>query len=78
MLTVALRHAFPGFTLDAAFEAPAGLTALFGQSGSGKTTIVNAVAGLLRPDQGRIVVAGDVLTDTARGVFLPPIAAAWG
>ena len=33
MLTVALRHAFPGFLLDAAFDAPAGLTALFGHSG---------------------------------------------
>ncbi|WP_207102049.1 molybdenum ABC transporter ATP-binding protein [Paracoccus shandongensis] len=72
MLSVALRHAFPGFTLDAAFEAPAGLTALFGQSGSGKTTIVNAVAGLLRPQSGRVTVGDTVLTDSARGIFLPP------
>jgi molybdate transport system ATP-binding protein len=72
MLSVALRHAFPGFTLDAAFEAPAGLTALFGQSGSGKTTIVNAVAGLLRPQSGRVTVGDMVLTDSDRGIFLPP------
>ncbi|MCZ0961656.1 molybdenum ABC transporter ATP-binding protein [Paracoccus benzoatiresistens] len=72
MLKVALRHAFPGFTLDAAFEAPAGLTALFGQSGSGKTTIVNAVAGLLRPSSGRVTVGDTVLTDSDRGIFLPP------
>ena len=71
-LSVALRHAFGGFTLDAAFEAPRGITVLFGRSGSGKTTIVNAVAGLLRPDHGRIAVDGRVLLDTARGVFLPP------
>ncbi|VDS09090.1 Sulfate/thiosulfate import ATP-binding protein CysA [Paracoccus haematequi] len=72
MLSVALRHAFAGFTLDAAFQAPAGLTALFGRSGSGKTTIVNAVAGLLRPQSGRVTVQDIVLTDSDRGIFLPP------
>jgi molybdate transport system ATP-binding protein len=72
MLTVELRHAFPGFLLDATFDAPAGLTALFGHSGSGKTTIVNAVAGLLRPDHGHIADGGTVLTDSSRGIFLPP------
>jgi molybdate transport system ATP-binding protein len=72
MLSVALRHAFGDFTLDAAFEAPPGITVLFGRSGSGKTSIVNAVAGLLRPDAGRIEVDGRVLLDTERGIFLPP------
>ncbi|MBJ3776692.1 molybdenum ABC transporter ATP-binding protein [Acuticoccus mangrovi] len=71
-LTVRLRHAFGGFTLDVAFEAPAGITALFGRSGSGKTTIVNAVAGLMRPDEGRIVAGDTVLLDTAAGRFVPP------
>lgn len=71
-LAVALRHAFAGFTLDAAFEAPRGITVLFGRSGSGKTTVVNAVAGLLRPDAGRVALDGHVLTDTAARVFLPP------
>ena len=63
MLSVALRHAFPDFTLDVAFSAPAGLTALFGRSGSGKTTVVNAVAGLLRPHFARIADGETVLTD---------------
>ncbi len=49
-----------------------GLTALFGRSGAGKTSLVNAIAGLLRPQRGHIVVAGEVLTDTERGIFLPP------
>jgi molybdate transport system ATP-binding protein len=71
-LSVALRHDFGGFALDAAFEAPAGVTVLFGRSGSGKTTIVNAVAGLLRPDAGRIAAGDLVLLDTARGILLPP------
>ncbi|MBI1220887.1 MAG: molybdenum ABC transporter ATP-binding protein [Rhodobacteraceae bacterium] len=71
-LSVTLQHAFAGFTLDVAFEAPPGLTVLFGRSGSGKTTVVNAVAGLLRPDRGRVTVAGRVLCDTPAGLWLPP------
>jgi molybdate transport system ATP-binding protein len=69
---VRLRHTFGGFTLDAAFTAPRGITVLFGRSGSGKTTIVNAVAGLLRPDEGRVAVDGVVLTDTGHRLHLPP------
>jgi molybdate transport system ATP-binding protein len=71
-LSVAIRHRFPGFALDAAFEAPAGITVLFGRSGCGKTTVVNAVAGLVRPDEGRITVDGRCLLDTARGIAVPP------
>lgn len=71
-LSVALRHSFGGFTLDVAFDTPPGLTALFGRSGAGKSTVVNAVAGLLRPDAGRIVLAGRVLTDTAARILVPP------
>ncbi|MBY5931898.1 molybdenum ABC transporter ATP-binding protein [Tateyamaria omphalii] len=57
-LSVALRHRFGGFDLDVAFDAGPGVTALFGRSGAGKTTIVNAVAGLLRPDHGQITLDG--------------------
>ena len=71
-LSVAVRHAFPGFDLDIAFEAPPGVTVLFGRSGSGKTTTVNAVAGLLRPKAGRAVADGWVLFDTERGAWLAP------
>jgi len=71
-LSVRMTHAFHGFALDIAFEAPAGVTVLFGRSGSGKTTVVNAVAGLLAPREGRIAVDGRVLLDTAAGVALPP------
>ncbi len=71
-LEVRLRHAFGGFSLDVAFEAPPGVTVLFGRSGSGKTTVINAVAGLLRPDAGRVSVDGRTLMDSERGLFLPP------
>src|SRR5438034_2904184 len=71
MLSVAVQHRLGDFLLDAAFESGAGLTALFGRSGSGKTSLVNAIAGLIRPERGRILVDGAVLTDTARRVFVP-------
>ena len=71
MLSVHLSHTFPGFTLDARFDAPEGVTALFGRSGSGKTTVVNAVAGLLTPNQGRVTVGDTVLLDTTAGITLP-------
>ncbi len=48
-----------------------GLTALFGPSGAGKTSVLNMVAGLLRPDRGRIMVGGEVLFDSAAGIDLP-------
>ncbi|MES2667108.1 MAG: molybdenum ABC transporter ATP-binding protein [Pseudomonadota bacterium] len=70
-VSVTLTHRFAGFALDVDFAAPPGVTALFGRSGSGKTSVVNAVAGLLRPDQGRIVVGAEVLLDTARGLRVP-------
>lgn len=71
-LTVSLSQSFPGFDLDVAFEAPSGLTVLFGGSGSGKSTIVNVVAGLLTPNRGRVTVDGQVLLDTESGICLPP------
>lgn len=72
MIEVALKHDFGSFAIDVAFSAPAGVTALFGASGAGKTTVINAVAGLFRPDQGRVVAQGEVLLDTAAGVNLAP------
>lgn len=71
-LYVSLTHQFQGFALDVAFEAGLGVTALFGRSGAGKSTIINAVAGLLRPDQGRIANGEQVLLDTAQGMDVPP------
>ncbi|WAC25563.1 molybdenum ABC transporter ATP-binding protein [Ancylobacter sp. SL191] len=73
MIEIDLRLARPdGFTLSAAFTAPAaGVTALFGRSGAGKTTIIQAVAGVVRPDAGRIVVDGQTFFDAARGIDLP-------
>lgn len=71
-LAVDMKHAFPGLALDVSFRAPPGLTALFGRSGAGKTTIINAVAGLLQPTWGRITLSDQVLCDTEAGIRVPP------
>jgi len=70
-LVVDLRRGLGGFTLEAAFASAGRLTALFGASGAGKTTLVNLIAGLVRPDAGRIEVDGRTLVDTDARVFVP-------
>ena len=71
MLEVDIEHRLADFALDIHFQAGRGLTALFGRSGAGKTSVVNAIAGLLRPRRGRIVMDGSVLLDTERGIRVP-------
>lgn len=84
-LSVTLRKTLAGgehapFTLDVSFEAPSGITILFGPSGAGKSTLLDCIAGLLRPDSGRIAVGGEggsdigneLLLDTQLGADLPP------
>jgi molybdate transport system ATP-binding protein len=71
MLEVDIEHRLGAFELDIHFCSGRGLTALFGRSGAGKTSVVNAIAGLVRPDRGRIVVDGVVLLDTERGIRAP-------
>jgi molybdate transport system ATP-binding protein len=60
------------FTLDVEMKAEAPVVALFGRSGSGKTSVVNAIAGIASPDSGRIAVDGITLYDSARAIDLPP------
>jgi molybdate transport system ATP-binding protein len=69
---VALTKRLPGFTLDVAWHAGDGVAVLFGPSGAGKTLTLQCLAGLSRPDRGRIVVGDRVLFDAAAGVDLPP------
>src|SRR4051812_6496190 len=69
---VALRHQQGAFVLDATFafgDAPC-VTALFGPSGAGKSTIIHAIAGLFRPQAGRVVLGNETLFDSDRGVFV--------
>jgi molybdate transport system ATP-binding protein len=60
------------FELQVALEVRAGCLVLAGPSGAGKTTILRVCAGLARPQAGRVAVDGEVWTDTAAGVFVPP------
>ncbi|MDB5813027.1 MAG: modC1 [Rhodocyclales bacterium] len=67
---LSVRHA--DFALQLALDLPArGVTALFGRSGSGKTTALRAIAGLHRPSEAFISIGGEVWQDDAKGIFVP-------
>ncbi|MGD0531981.1 MAG: molybdenum ABC transporter ATP-binding protein [Methyloceanibacter sp.] len=70
MIRVDVALKLGAFDLDVAFENDVGITALFGRSGSGKSTTINLIAGLARPDRGSIVLDGRTLVDTGTGVFV--------
>jgi len=70
--SVEITKRLPEFTLDVAWSAGDGVAVLFGPSGAGKTLTLQCLAGLIRPDAGRIVVDDRVLFDSAAGVDLPP------
>jgi molybdate transport system ATP-binding protein len=64
--------ASPGFALDIAFQSGPGITVLFGPSGAGKTLTLEAIAGFVKPDTGRILLDDAILFDAAAQVNLPP------
>lgn len=72
MLEIDVRHRQGAFDLTVGLSIGDGLTALFGPSGSGKTTLVNLVAGLIRPDHGRIAFNGELWADGESRRFVPP------
>src|SRR6201999_1281456 len=72
MLRVDVSKQLGEFSLEAAFQSEGRVTALFGASGAGKTSLVNMIAGLLAPDRGTIVLDDTVLFDAAKGINVPP------
>ena len=71
MLTVDIEKRLGEFNIAARFETTGSVTALFGASGSGKTSIVNMIAGLIAPDRGRIALGDTVLFDSAARINVP-------
>jgi len=71
-LEIRLTKRLAGFTLDVAWSAGDGVAVLFGPSGAGKTLTLQCLAGLIRPDAGRIALGGRVLFDADSGIDVPP------
>ncbi|MES2353479.1 MAG: molybdenum ABC transporter ATP-binding protein [Pseudomonadota bacterium] len=72
MIDVDIKLQLGGFTLQARFAVEARVVGLFGHSGAGKSTIVNAIAGVIRPDDGHIRIDGITLFERKSGIDLPP------
>jgi molybdate transport system ATP-binding protein len=71
MLDVAVEKTLGEFAVQASFASESGVTALFGPSGAGKTTVVNMIAGLIKPDRGKIAIDGEAVFDSAANIDLP-------
>ncbi|HEY7843977.1 MAG TPA: molybdenum ABC transporter ATP-binding protein [Bradyrhizobium sp.] len=71
MLRVDVKKQLGEFVLEASFESEGRVTGLFGASGAGKTSLVNMIAGLLRPDRGMIAIDGEIVDDTSNGIHVP-------
>jgi molybdate transport system ATP-binding protein len=72
MLHVDVAKQLGEFSLSASFTSEGRVTGLFGASGAGKTSLINMIAGLLKPDRGVISLDGETLDDTAARVHVPP------
>lgn len=71
MLRVDVEKQLGEFSLSASFASEGRVTGLFGASGAGKSSLINMIAGLLRPDRGTIVIDGETVDDTAAGIHVP-------
>jgi molybdate transport system ATP-binding protein len=72
MLRVDVSKRLGEFTLEASFTSEGRVTGLFGASGAGKTSLINMIAGLVKPDRGTIALDGETLDDSAKGLHVPP------
>jgi molybdate transport system ATP-binding protein len=70
-LSVEIRHQFPGIKLDIAFNTGSGITALFGHSGAGKSTIAQAISGAFTPNDGHIELNGNILYSKDKNINCP-------
>jgi molybdate transport system ATP-binding protein len=72
MLRVDVSKQLGDFLLEASFKSEGRVTGLFGASGAGKTSLINMIAGLVRPDRGTIAIDNETLDDTAARIHVPP------
>jgi molybdate transport system ATP-binding protein len=72
MLRVDVSKQLGDFSLRASFASEGRVTGLFGASGAGKTSLINMIAGLLKPDRGVVTLDGETLDDTSARVHVPP------
>ena len=72
MLRVDISKQLGDFSLQASFASEGRVTGLFGASGAGKTSLINMIAGLLKPDRGVVTLDGETLDDTSARVHVPP------
>ena len=71
-IQVSIKKSFGSFVLNVKFEAENGITGLLGASGCGKSMTLKCIAGIVRPDEGRIILDGTVLFDSTKRINLPP------
>ena len=71
MLAVQAEKQLGEFAVNVSFTSDTAATALFGPSGAGKTSVINMIAGLLKPERGRIVLGDEVLFDSVTGINVP-------
>ena len=71
MLSLDVHKEIGELALSVSFESDGPVTGLFGPSGAGKSTLVNVIAGLTKPDKGRIVLGDEVLFDSRRSIDIP-------
>jgi molybdate transport system ATP-binding protein len=71
MLRIDVAKQLGQFSLEASFVSEGRVTGLFGASGAGKTSLINMIAGLLRPDRGSLAIDNETLDDTATGLHVP-------
>jgi molybdate transport system ATP-binding protein len=71
MLRVEVSKQLGDFHINASFGGEGRVTGLFGASGAGKTSLINMIAGLLRPDRGVIAIDGEILDDTSARMHVP-------
>jgi molybdate transport system ATP-binding protein len=71
MLIVHAEKHLGEFSINVSFTSDSGATALFGPSGAGKTSVINMIAGLMKPDRGRIVLDGETLFDDGARIAMP-------